>query len=415
MIHNNPFLSKTFIKKWLSHFLDDQKEVSFNLFPDLNFFKSAKKLVYINTAKTNTKGITYTIAKEESNTSLKKTFLIYDVHTFFNTPSVLNNSRYKIKKTIQYPGYLCELENFLSVKEYMQKRLSKNSNYKFNLYKRKLEHSFDIRYNMYYGTITKEKYNSLFSAFKKLLIKRFNDKQETNNNLDPKEWDFYFDVTYPMLLEKKAALFVTYNKETPIAITLLNFSDTIAFDTIRVFDIDYSPFRLGTTSIIKQIDWCIANGIKFLDFSKGYYEYKERWATTTYNFEYHIVYDSKSIVSKITMHITLLFFNFKNYLRDKNIHKKFHQLTFALKNNTKKTEKTVPVKNNTSPVKENLKEISIFDVKNEYLLKYVYDFLYKKSEKLNDVRLYKITNQQNYYYIKGLQNVTTFMAYNLEE
>lgn len=74
MIHNNPFLSKTFIKKWLSHFLDDQKEVSFNLFPDLNFFKSAKKLVYINTAKTNTKGITYTIAKEESNTSLKKTF-----------------------------------------------------------------------------------------------------------------------------------------------------------------------------------------------------------------------------------------------------------------------------------------------------------------------------------------------------
>ncbi|MDO6853320.1 GNAT family N-acetyltransferase [Cellulophaga lytica] len=416
MIQNNPFLCFNFLKKWMIHFSSKKKEYSTSLLPDFTFIKTFIPLLYTNIAKTNTKGLTYTINNKQEKKKNSKTFLIYDIHTYFNTISIKDDNKYKIKKTIQYPGYLCELENFLSVNEYMKKRLSKSSNYKFNLYKRKLEHSFEISYKMYYGAITKEKYNFLFYAFKKLLIKRFNDKQETNNNLNPKEWDFYFDVTYPMLLEKKAALFVTYNKKTPIAITLLYFSDTIAFDTIRVFDIDYAPFRLGTISIIKQLDWCITNGIKFLDFSKGYYEYKERWATTKYNFEYHIIYNSKSYASKTIMYITLAFFNFKNYLRNKNIHKKFHQFTFALKkNSTKKIEKKVPLKNFKAPKKENLKEISVFDIKNTSLLKYVYDFLYRKSEKLNHVTLYKITNHQNCYYIKGLQNADTFTAYNLKE
>ena len=42
----------------------------------------------------------------------------------------------------------------------------------------------------------------------------------TNNNLYPEEWAFYHDVAFPMILEKKASLFVVYETSNPIAVTL---------------------------------------------------------------------------------------------------------------------------------------------------------------------------------------------------
>ncbi|MCK0156865.1 GNAT family N-acetyltransferase [Cellulophaga sp. F20128] len=413
MIKNNPFLNTLFAKTWLAHFSPTTKEYSFSLFPEISFLKSKWLPLFVNLGKTNTKGINYTLANEDNNLLKNKTFLIYDVHTYFNTVEAGTKTQLKLKKITQYPGYLCELENFSSVAAYMKKNLSKNSNYKFNLYKRKLEHCFDISYTMYYGAIPKETYTHLFTVFHQLLVKRFAEKQESNNNLDTTEWDFYFDVTYPMILEKKAALFVTYNKEIPIAITLLNFSDSIAFDTIRVFDTDYAPFRLGTISIIEQLQWCIENGIKYLDFSKGHYEYKERWATTKYNFEYHILYDSKGGISRLIAHTILSYFRLKNYLREKNINTVFHKFTFLLKNkkNNVTLKKKADLLDTTNrPLATYLKPIDMDTKENAALLKFTYQFMYNTSEKLTDIQLYEITNKANCFYIEGLENGYTFVA-----
>ena len=65
---------------------------------------------------------------------------------------------------------------------------------------------------MFYGAIEKVEYDHIFEHFKFLLTKRFDDKQITNNNLDPAEWEFYKEVVYPLILEKKASLYVIYNK-----------------------------------------------------------------------------------------------------------------------------------------------------------------------------------------------------------
>tara|TARA_R110002049_G_scaffold293219_3_gene478104 strand:- start:2221 stop:3462 length:1242 start_codon:yes stop_codon:yes gene_type:complete len=413
MIKNNPFLYSAFTTKWLTHFNKNKKEFLFSYFPDLAFIKNTYIPLYTNIGKTNTKGISYTLANEEDKSLRNNSFLIYDVHSYFHKTAPINSSRFRLKKTVQYPGYLCELENFSSVAAYMKKNLSKNSNYKFNLYKRKLEHCFDISYTMYYGAIPKKTYIHLFTVFHQLLVKRFAEKQESNNNLDPTEWDFYVDVTYPMILEKKAALFVTYNKEQPIAISLLFFSDTIAFDTIRVFDTDYAPFRLGTISIIEQLQWCVENGIKYLDFSKGHYEYKERWATTKYNFEYHILYDSKGGISRLIAHTIVSYFRLKNYLREKNIHMLFHKFTFLVrskKENRTQNEKAVFLATTNRPLATNLKPIDMDAKENARLLKFTYQFMYNTSEKLTDIHLYEITNKANCFYIEGLENRYSFVA-----
>ena len=65
-----------------------------------------------------------------------------------------------------------------------------------------------------------------------------------------------------MIRNKEAALFVIYNQDKPIAINLVNFSDTTMLDVIRVFDIDYARYRLGVVGIMKQIEWCIENNFK---------------------------------------------------------------------------------------------------------------------------------------------------------
>ena len=176
----------------------------------------------------------------------------------------------------------------------------------------------------------------MFFKFEELLHKRFLDKKTINANLNKDVWNFYYDVTYPMMLEKKASMFVTYDKKQPIAITLLYHNNTIAYDTIRVFDIDYAKYRLGTVSIMAQLDWCFNNNIKILDFSKGYFEYKERWTNQSYHFDYQIIYDSNTYISKVVAYLLLGFYNLKQKLREMNINQWYYHLIFFRERLSKK-------------------------------------------------------------------------------
>ncbi|GAA3607082.1 GNAT family N-acetyltransferase [Flavivirga amylovorans] len=326
---NNPYLLDTFRSVWLNHFGDGEQPMAFSFVNSLTFIKHKKLPIYHNTGMTNTKGINYKLSNSISNDFKGKVFIICDVQGFINENNLedTNLGCYRVK---QYPGYICDLKDYNSLQDYMLGVISKKSRYKFNSYKRKLESSYKIHYRMYIDNITPELYENLFSHFKRLLKKRFFDKKTVNNNLNPDEWAFYKEVTLPMILNKEAGLFVVYDDDKPIAITLLNFSKNKMVDVMRVFDIDYSKFRLGTVSIMKQLEWCIKNNFEALDFSKGYYEYKKRWANKPYWFEHHIYYDKSSLIAKILATLHKLFFAFKLFLRKKHITNYIHELNFFL-------------------------------------------------------------------------------------
>lgn len=325
----NPYIQHTFKTIWLNHFNNKNPALNFSVVDRLTFVKHKKLPVYYNTGGTNTKGVHYKLSSNILKDYKNKVFIIYDVHQSSNK-NAYNNNKLGFYKVEQYPGYICDLSSYVNIKQYMLQEISRKSRYKFNKYKRNLESKYNIHYKMYLDDISPEVYESLFYDFKRLLKKRFLHKKTVNNNLNPEEWAFYKAVTLPMMLNKEAGIFVVYDANKPIAITLLNFSANTMLDVIRTFDIDYAKYRLGSVSIMEQIDWCINNNIKFLDFSKGYFEYKKRWANKPYWFEYHIYYDKKSFKAKTLALLYKNFFALKLYLRKKHLTNFIHEVNFIL-------------------------------------------------------------------------------------
>lgn len=409
MTNKNPFLSESFKTIWLKHFTRNNTSVKrFKFISDVEFVKHQKWPVFTNIGETLTKGISYTIQAHKTADLEKETLLIYDVPTYFNIDTSRLPDSIKLLKSKQYPGFLIETGKFNSLGDYLSANFNKNSRNKNNKYKRRLEASFNITYKMFFGEITKEECDLIFEEFKLLLEKRFSDKQITNNNLNSEEWQFYNEVAYKLILEKKASLYVIYDNNQPIGVTFSYFSEDILFDAITVFDIDYFKFHLGSVTIMKLIEWCIDNKIKILDFSKGYFDYKTRWCTKSYDFEYHVYYDNKSLKSKLLATSIKRFYDFKQRLREKQINEKWHKLTYKLKkqevDKTPKfsysfTEIAAPeLPNPEKAINYNLTE-------NRDLKLMIFEFLYLHQENNNAITLFQFLNEDNSYLIQGHDKV----------
>ncbi|MDC9722567.1 MAG: GNAT family N-acetyltransferase [Urechidicola sp.] len=404
LIKQNPFTSHTFVSKWMKHFYANHSEVSINFIKNLAFYKASKLPVFINSGKNHTKGISYSTQEVKAPNFKSSTLLIYDVPKYFNnniSNLPKNIKRYRIK---QYPGYLTELSKFKNIDDYLQATFSKKSRAKLNRYQKRLEMCFDIRYKMYCGKINREDYDFAFKTFKQLLEKRFTEKQTTNNNLQADEWAFYYDVSYQLILEKKAALFVIYEGKNPIGITLNYLSEDILFHGITTFDIDYSKFHLGKVMLKNLFGWCFENNIKILDFSKGHFTYKTEWMTKKYAFEYHLYVDQSSIISITTGLIIRCFFKFKQFLRDKKVNKNLHQLTYRFSGSKNIADKKL--KYRFTEVEKNITDTRLTKVdfnREEYLFMKIIinEFLFLNSEKLNNFELYIINNKEKTYLFKG--------------
>lgn len=400
VIHNNPFTSYSFTNLWLKQF-NLNKSYAFGFIKQLSFYKPSALPIYINLGRNLTKGISYQITKSTVADLKSNAYLIYDVPKYFNINTTEAPKNLGLKKIPQYPGFLITLKNYSNFNAYLNKTFSKSSNQKLNRYRNRLERCFNIKEKMLIGTIDKTEYDFIFNHFKTLLIKRFEDKQITNNNLNPEEWRFYQDVVYPLILENKAALHVIYNEDTPISVRLLYFSDAIIFDAITVFDIDYAKFHLGKISIMKMLEWSFNSPYEVFDFSKGYFDYKESWSDLKYDFEYHIYYNTKSLTATLLANALAVVFKTKQYLRDKNINEKVHKLTFALNKKSKKTQINIEELNiEEHPYEqEMLREVKL-DQQLAFLNKPVFDFLFLNSMHFNDLKIYKL-HSKNQYLIKG--------------
>lgn len=392
---DNPFLSETFTKIWAKSFGKEETPNSIEGVNGPKFYRG-RWGVLTNYGKTHTKGMQYTL---EPPLDLKKeALLVFDVPTYFKIPQPQGPQPTKLIRVRQYPGFLIELDSFSSLQEYLQKKFKKSSRYKLNKYSKRLSECFDIETKMHLGdAITEEAYNLLFDRFRELLEKRFLDKAEHNNNLDEQEWGFYKSVVYPLILKRQAGLFVIKNGETPIAITLVYFSKDIIFDAITVFDIDYAKFHLGSVNIMHLIDWGIANKFKLLDFSKGYFDYKTRWATKSYDFEYHILYNSKSLSSTAKAMLASNYFKLKQYLREKDLNLLLNKVLFRFRKKEWDSFNAPDEKSKTIVFEDvEVQDASLekIDGYNPQVIKLFFDFLYLNNESAKDVEVFHGSNGQ---------------------
>ena len=103
--------------------------------------------------------------------------------------------------------FLVNIAEHETIEAFKKSKFGKNSLYKINKNQKRLEACFDISYEMYYGKIEKKVYDFVLKTFNDSLAKRFNNKKIYNNNLERKEWDFYKDLLYDMIIAKKASIY----------------------------------------------------------------------------------------------------------------------------------------------------------------------------------------------------------------
>ncbi|MEY8848953.1 GNAT family N-acetyltransferase [Psychroserpens sp. XS_ASV72] len=404
----NPFTSITYESIWAKYLHDGKPLEAFEFIKGVRFFKNKRNGIYINAAQNLTKGIFYEL--DYTQTDYKgKAFLIYDVPEYFkvqkfNPPS---ESSLKLKSVFQYQGFLMDISSYNDKDEYINAQFSSKNRREFRSNERRLEQCFDISYKFIHEAMSPSEFKTLFDEFYKLLSKRFSDKQTNYHHLDPKKWSFYEALVFKMLEEKKASLLVVYNKNTPIGITLNFHAEDVLFETITVFDSDYYKFSIGKTSIIKLLEWCFENNYRISDFSKGDFDYKHKWSNLVYNFDYHILYDSKSLSARLKAKYAETYFKLKLFLRRKGVNEIYRKYKFLLSGGHKETGTTsLNVKfdkvDDFTPT-SSFTDVDYNDESHEFLRAFVYTFAFANPEPIENIKVYRKLDAENQYYISGTQ------------
>ena len=399
--NNTPFTTDTFQNIWKKHFKPNKSVEAFEFIEGVKFYKGRLLPLFFNVGKNLTKGNNYVL--NDKNDYKNKVFVIYDILPHLQENNLVE-SNLKICKSPQYPGFLINLDEFENIEDYLLKSFSKNTRMKMRKFNKRLSACFRISEKMFFGHIDKHEYDDLFDSFMCLLKKRYSEKRITYNNMQPAEWAFYKEVAYPLIVQKKASLFVIYDNKIPIAITYNYHSENEVTDAITVFDTDYSKFNIGYVNNLRLLNWCFQNHIKSLDFSKGYFDYKKRMCTLEYNFEYHVMYDKKSITSKLIAYSYYNFLELKTFLRNKKLDVKFHKFTYKIMNlGSRKPSNNVEIKKiDELPLIDNLEKINIKkDVNYSFLSRYVNDFLYLVIQPYNEIESYKAKNLEDTYYLSS--------------
>jgi len=358
-----------------------------------------------------------TIYNKENNGAQAETYntiyFINDVPNYLNAEIPTANKKIKSSKVLRYEGFIINLKKYKDIGEYLNSNFSSKSRSKFRTYQKRLEMCFNIKYKMYCGDISKEHYNYLFDEFREILKRRFQQKQAVNEDL--KRWDYYHKLAYPMILEKKASLFVIYDREKPINICLNFIYDKIIFGYIRTFDIDYSKFNIGFIDMIEQVNWCLQNDIEIFDLLKGDFDYKRRWADSIYNYETHIIYNPQFFNTKKAAVIKT--FKIKKYyqllhlFKKWNLHLLYRKFKIYKYNKSKSEDNDRPgaqivIDNKPDiPLDEKLLPVNLDNPEYVFLKKPVYDFLYSCSEPLSSICISKFNSNYNSYLIEGKKSI----------
>ncbi|WP_149304328.1 GNAT family N-acetyltransferase [Pareuzebyella sediminis] len=242
---------------------------------------------------------------------------VWDVPEYLEVSLKERPEQVRVSKIRQYKGYLIDLSKFKKVEDYLTDQLSSRNRKKLRSKKRKLESECSIRYVFYHGQIEKDEYQRLFSELYDMLDNRFEEKKTANHNLP--NWQYYRDLVYPMILKKRASLFVIYDQEKPITIALQFHLKQTVFSYIQSYHIDYSQYNMGDICMLKRLEWCFEQDYRVLDLSMGVTDYKIKWCNHHYDLYFHVFYKANSISTLFKAKIQCEKLRFKQYLRDRNI------------------------------------------------------------------------------------------------
>jgi CelD/BcsL family acetyltransferase involved in cellulose biosynthesis len=244
-------------------------------------------------------------------------YTIRDLPDYLNIQLQQAQNEYNLIKIPQYKGYLVNLIGYRNIEEYLSKTFSRNPRKTLRSKIRNLEAKHEIRYEVYFGEIDKDHYEYLVDVCYELMKTRFKEKKIHNRYL--LDWKYYVNLFYPKILKKEASLFVIYDNELPITLTLNFLKADVVFSFIQIYDTRYFRFSMGDIAVYKNLDWCFQNNFRVFDFSKGATHNKLRWSNHHYRFNYLLFYSDKSLKARFLASKTNFLLRLKQFLRDKGI------------------------------------------------------------------------------------------------
>ncbi|MGY0392420.1 GNAT family N-acetyltransferase [Bizionia sp. KMM 8389] len=396
---SNPFSSDIFVDVWSKHF-NKKPVIGFKFIKPISFYKHRYIPCYINSGNKLTNGLTYTLNLDETDYK-NKVFLVRDIPSYQHLQGVGNESRLKIKKVFQYEGYITHVHKYESLDAYLKSVYKSNTRSKLRRNIKRLEANFTVNYKMYYGEIDQETFASVFDSFYALFDKRYSNKGEPCGELEPKLWAFYTELAYKMINNKQASLFVIYCDDIPVGITFSYHFETILVEALTVFDIDFYRYNIGHTTILKMLEWSFENDVEIFDYTQGDFDYKKRWSDDSYLTHYHILYDSKSVKSKLVAGFLEYYFNCKRVFRERNYSAKIHQFKHRLfgSYNKKTVALDVYKVENATEILESLSHLKQIDIKAlSYMSqrKALYDYLYMNPDLVKNLVFFKGNNHTIY-------------------
>ncbi|USD24830.1 GNAT family N-acetyltransferase [Flagellimonas marinaquae] len=316
--NNNPFISETYVNKWMSSFFDRKEPKEFSFLEGIKFTKNKFLPLFYNVGTYKSCGMSYAFNNTLKAKGLKnKVIIIYDVPEYFNLDLGNIPANVSLNQVAQYEGFVTELDQFKDIEDFMSKKFPSKKRRKILHPMKQLEDSYNITYEWHFGHIERNTFLKLIDRLYELIDIKFEGKSRENSHTKKGIREWYEDLIYDMINEGKASFIVTKNEDTPIAITLNYHSDNILFSAVPGTDLGYAKYGLGSIMNVKAIEWALNNGYSYFDLSKGSYGYKHKWATRSYNFEYHVLYNKNSPIGFILGNSTVLYYKLKQYVRKK--------------------------------------------------------------------------------------------------
>ncbi|MBQ4802019.1 GNAT family N-acetyltransferase [Aquimarina sp. MMG015] len=325
------------------------------------------------------------------------------IHSVFFVPDYLkpdlDTKNLIVKKVGQFfKGYAIFLDDFASADAYIKHRFRSNAKGIRRRIKR-LETCFDIEYKTYYGAIEKEDYDLFMDCLEKMLIRRFEQRNDVSQTL--LRWDYYKKMYFSLINEKKASLFVAFDNNQPIIVSLNHHFQNRLFSAISSYDIDYSKFSLGSVEIYKKLDWLIENDHKSYEMGMGDLSYKREWCNHIYNFEHQIIYPKRSIVGFIKGNIEYTKVKIKEFVF-KVAYVKYKEYKARKKKNPAVLAREYQI----APIEDvnYNKELIVVDYNTQeysWLRRMVFDFLYTSIDNVKNVKVLRLSEKENSFLIVG--------------
>ncbi len=336
------------------------------------------------------------------------TYTIHDIPNYLKL-EFSKSTPLKLLEAPLYSGYIIDLACFKNLEDYLNNHLGRARKSQLKRYRKRLDLCIAPNYKIYYGDISKNEYNILFNRLILITKRRFAQKEELNFELPFLE--LYRDIMYPMILNKKASLFVIYHDKKPINITLNFVDEECIFHWNSSYDIDYQMFNLGHINMVNHLEWAFNNGFKLFDMSRGDFMHKRKYVNKSYVYNEHIIYNSKSLPTSIIAHLKHLKLKLRysliKFLKKANIHLlygRYAKYKYRITKSKLKKNITCIITSNSTPEipsSEKLKRIDVNNIEHNFLIKPLNYFIHKNQDNIKNVNVFADLNDTQIFYFEG--------------